>query len=171
MNKDTPSLACVGELVNEVPSLTRLGEPVAEPAQINRPFDYVPSEEEYNKVKIARLHNLQNHAHRKVMQRINPVSAIQLTEESWNEVCSFVVLGSLKEGRPAEVKLDKNGNLVQSEDSRAEKRGIAFPLPGADTGLVIGKIAREGDWIVRGTDNQFHVFSNDFFHTAFVEVD
>lgn len=154
-------------------SITRMGVPVTEPEQINRPFDYVPNDDEFNRIKVARLHNsLPNRADKMYMKRIYPVAAVQVTLDTWAELCSFCGLGELKEGRPQAVCIE-DGKIV---DPKVAKKpftyGIAFPHNNpmlAKTGMP-GQVAVMDDYIVRNSDGAFYVFKADYFEKVFVEV-
>jgi len=80
------------------------------------------------------------------------IDAVQLRWENWSEICEFVGVGKLADGKP-EGKQD------------GEKIGLDIPT-------LEGVLhASENDWIIKGTKGEFYPCKPDIFLNIYKKVD
>ena len=78
------------------------------------------------------------------------VRLLQVGWSTWNEMCDFIDVGRLRDGRPEGTYLDENDNALEGFPGKnGDKMGILFP---SAKGLVV---APEGSWIVKMNDRIF----------------
>ncbi len=76
------------------------------------------------------------------------VEAVQLRWDNWSEMCDFVGVGRLDQGKPEGKKL-------------GDKIGLVIPtLEGVMT-------ATENDWIIRGVNGEFYPCKPDIFEKTY----
>ena len=81
------------------------------------------------------------------------IEAIQLRWDTWDEVCEFVGVGKLTDGKPEGVMGVNNS--------------INLSIPTLE-GLMI---ASEGDWIIRGVKGELYPCKPDIFELTYEKVD
>ena len=87
------------------------------------------------------------------------IEAVQLTWDTWDEVCQFVGVGRLEDGKPAGTDKDLNGK----------------PLRDGGPGLLIPTLegvmlANPGDWIIKGSKSEIYPCKLDIFEAAYEPV-
>ncbi|MEN3051306.1 MAG: hypothetical protein ABC596_05790 [Candidatus Methanosuratincola petrocarbonis] len=80
------------------------------------------------------------------------IEAVQLRRDNWPEVCKFVDVGTLREGKP-QIVLD-GGEAV----------GLIIPT------LEGTYYASEGDWIIRGIKGELYPCKPDVFEATYEPV-
>lgn len=81
------------------------------------------------------------------------IEAIQLRWDTWGEVCEFVGVGKLTDGKP--------------EGTMGVNNSINLSIPTLE-GLMI---ASEGDWIIKGVKGEFYPCKPDIFELTYEKVD
>ena len=81
------------------------------------------------------------------------IEAIQLRWDTWNEMCDFVGMGKLSDGKPEGISLPNN--II----------GLSIPtLEGVMT-------ASEGDWIIKGVNGEFYPCKPDIFEKTYEKAE
>ena len=80
------------------------------------------------------------------------IEAMQLQWDTWSEMCDFVGVGKLSDGKP-EGKMGENNTM-----------GLAIPTL---EGLML---AEENDWIIKGIKGEFYPCKPDIFDATYEEV-
>ena len=80
------------------------------------------------------------------------IEAIQLTWGNWNEICEFVGVGKLSDGKP---------------EGRSHGDSLGLDIPTLE-GLMH---ADQGDWIIKGIKGEFYPCKNDIFEATYEEVE
>jgi len=89
------------------------------------------------------------------------IEAMQLLWENWNDVCDFVGVGKMEDGKPTGVYIDTEGNVTEGA---TETIGLAIPT------LEGVMIARQDDWIIRGVQGEFYPIKADIFEATYDRV-
>ncbi len=84
------------------------------------------------------------------------VKAIQLRIDTWYEICDFIGIGRLVDGRPEGCFIGEDGEPLP-KGSISKKIGLKIPLPEC----VI--LARENDYIIRDAHGCFYVLDSSTF--------
>ena len=91
------------------------------------------------------------------------VEAVRLVWENWSEVCDFVGVGKLEDGKPQGTDKDVEGNPLPDGGP-----GMNFPTL---EGIML---AMPGDWIIREPfatpDRRFYPCKPDIFEDTYEEV-
>ena len=92
------------------------------------------------------------------------IEALQLRWDNWNEMCDFVGVGSLADGKPEGTFLDKEG-IPTKECNANTQIGLSIPtLEGVMRGI-------ENDWIIKGVNGEFYPCKPDIFHKTYEKVE
>jgi len=91
------------------------------------------------------------------------IEAVQLRWDTWNEMCEFVGVGKLTDGKPEGCYIDKDGQIVTAGWS--DIMGLLIPTL---EGLMI---ATQDDWIIKGVKGEFYPIKNDIFMETYERVD
>lgn len=89
------------------------------------------------------------------------IEAVQLTWQNWGEMCEFVGVGYLTDGKPQGCYVDKNG---EGTESPSETIGLWIPTL---EGLMLGV---QNDWIIKGVQGEFYPCKPDIFEATYEEV-
>jgi hypothetical protein len=82
------------------------------------------------------------------------VEAVQLRWDTWNEICEFVGVGKLSDGKPEGMY----------PDGDTERIGLAIPtLEGVMTAV-------QGDYIIKGVKGEFYPCKPDIFEMTYEEM-
>ena len=81
------------------------------------------------------------------------VEAMQLRWDTWSEICDFVGVGKLTDGKP-------EGELIQGEK-------ISLNIPTLE-GLMV---ANENDWIIKGVKGELYPCKPDIFKETYDILD
>lgn len=82
------------------------------------------------------------------------IEAMQLRWDNWNEMCEFVGVGKLSEGKPEGFNPDGKSDVI----------GMHIPtLEGLMT-------ATQGDWIIKGVKGEFYPCKPDIFEMTYEAV-
>lgn len=74
----------------------------------------------------------------------NKIEILKIGWDTWNEMCDFIDVGHLRDGKPEGTFLDEDGYAIDGFPGAFDgNMGILFP---SDTGLVVG---RSGDYVVK----------------------
>jgi hypothetical protein len=82
------------------------------------------------------------------------VEAVQLLWKNWSEICDFVGVGKLIDGKPEGFNPDGDLNKI----------GLRIPT---SEGVVR---AVEGDWIIKGIEGEFYPCKDSVFQKTYEEV-
>jgi hypothetical protein len=88
------------------------------------------------------------------------IEAVQLRWDTWSEMCDFLDVGHLAEGKPEGCYLDDEG--VPGDGHRL---GIQIPTL---EGVMIGS---ENDWIIKGIQGEFYPCKPDIFEATYESVE
>ena len=80
------------------------------------------------------------------------IEAVQLTWNTWGEICEFVGVGRLEDGKP---------------EGEMEGEMIRLKIPTLE-GLMI---AGENDWIIKGVTGEFYPCKPDIFEQTYEPVE
>lgn len=92
------------------------------------------------------------------------IEAVQLGWDTWNEVCEFVNVGKLIDGKPEGKYQTEDDHIV--DDFPGEGARIALALPTLE-GLMV---ASQGDWIIKEIEGEFYACKPDIFEATYEEV-
>ena len=90
------------------------------------------------------------------------VEAVRLEWSTWSEMCNFVGVGKLSEGKPEGSYLGIDGK--PSDGHLGDKLGLLIPTL---EGLMI---ATEGDFIIKGIKGEFYPCKPDIFEATYEPV-
>ena len=79
------------------------------------------------------------------------IKALQLTWDTWDEMCDFAGVGRLIDGKP-EGKID------------GEKISLHIPTP---EGLIV---VSKNDWVIKEVDGKLHICKPGIFEKIYEEV-
>lgn len=83
------------------------------------------------------------------------IEAVQLTWDTWDEMCEFAGVGKLSEGKPEGFSPSDNTNRI----------GLRIPTL---EGLME---ATHGDWIIRGIKGELYPCKPDIFEATYEPVE
>jgi len=89
------------------------------------------------------------------------IEAVQLSWESWDEICAFVGVGKLKDGKTEGTFIDTDGNPTNEETGHM---GLLIPT------LEGVMIARDYDWIIKGIRGEYYPCKPDIFEETYDAV-
>lgn len=92
------------------------------------------------------------------------IEAVQLTWQTWNEVCEFADVGKLEDGKPQGCYIDPETGMDGSEGC-SEEIGLSIPT------LEGVMLARENDWIIRGVQGELYPCKPDIFEASYDPVE
>ena len=92
------------------------------------------------------------------------IEAVQLGWDTWNEMCEFVGVGKLEDGKPCGCYLDEDG-VVLPNNRRSDRMGLLIPTL---EGLMV---ARENDWVIRGVKGELYPCKPDIFEQTYEQVE
>lgn len=87
------------------------------------------------------------------------IEAIQLRWDTWNEICDFVGVGGLSNGKPEGCYVDANGKQGQGD-----RIGLLIPT------LEGVMLATQDDWIICGVNGEFYPCKPDIFEKTYEPV-
>jgi hypothetical protein len=82
------------------------------------------------------------------------IEAVQLTWDTWNEICDFVGVGNQHEGFPHGFNPGDDPNVI----------GLKIPT------LEGVMEVHQGDWIIKGVQGEFYPCKPDIFEATYDEV-
>ena len=88
------------------------------------------------------------------------IEAVRLEWHTWNEMCEFLGVGKLSDGKPEGCYLGEDGQPRQGHET-TDKMGILIPTL---EGLMIGS---QGDWIIKGVKGEFYPCKPDIFEATY----
>ena len=91
------------------------------------------------------------------------VEALQLKWSTWQEMCDFIGVGKLSDGKPEGCYLGPD-NKPREGHEMDDKIGILIPTL---EGVMIGA---ENDWIIKGIKGEFYPCKPDIFEATYEEV-
>jgi hypothetical protein len=92
------------------------------------------------------------------------IEAVQLLWETWDEMCDFVGVGRLSDGKPQGCYIGEDGRPLP-DDATSERMGLLIPtLEGVMCGV-------EGDWVIRGVKGELYPCKPDIFEATYEPVD
>lgn len=92
------------------------------------------------------------------------VEAVQLRWNTWNEMCEFVGVGKVEDGKPCGCYLDADG-VALPKDKGSDRMGLLIPTL---EGLMV---ARENDWVIKGVQGEFYPCKPDIFEQTYEPVE
>jgi hypothetical protein len=92
------------------------------------------------------------------------IDAVKLGWDTWSEMCDFVGVGKLSDGKPEGCYLGENGQPRKGHET-TNRMGLLIPTL---EGLMIGS---EGDWIIKGVNGEFYPVKNDIFLKTYEKVE
>lgn len=92
------------------------------------------------------------------------IEAVQLRWDTWHEICDFVGVGKLEDGKPTGCYIDTEGNPLP-EDKASETMGLLIPTL---EGLMVGA---QNDWIIKGVKGEFYPCKPDIFELTYEPVE
>jgi hypothetical protein len=99
----------------------------------------------------------------KVRKKPVEVEAVQLTWQTWNEVCEFVGDKAVREGFVGGL-LQPDGSYEWGEPARPHDGSkIAAKIPTLEGDLI----ANENDWIIRGVKGELYPCKPDIFEATY----
>jgi hypothetical protein len=95
------------------------------------------------------------------------IEAVQLTWQTWNEMCEHAGVGRLDEGKPSGgYSIPGTFEFVGTEGPPTDKHVLALAIPTLE-GLMI---AHEGDWVIRGVQGELYPCKPDIFAATYEPV-
>ena len=91
------------------------------------------------------------------------IEAIQLRWDTWSEICDFVGVGKVEDGKPQGCYVDKDGQGTESYTGTDE---IGLWIPTLE-GL---HLARQNDWIIKGVKGEFYPCKPDIFELTYEPI-
>lgn len=91
------------------------------------------------------------------------IEALQLRWDTWSEMCDFVGVGHLSDGKPEGCFVGQDGQPVP-EGHSSDEIGLLIPTL---EGLMVG---RQNDWIIRGVKGEFYPCKPDIFEATYEEA-
>ena len=92
------------------------------------------------------------------------VEAIQLRWETWSEVCAFVGVGKLSDGKPEGCYVGPDGFRRKGREN-SDRIGLMIPT------LEGTMIAVQNDWIIRGVKGELYSCKPDIFELTYEKVE
>jgi hypothetical protein len=96
----------------------------------------------------------------KVRKKPVEVEAVRLGWDTWSEVCEFVEVGKLIDGKPEGGYIDPDGNFSFTAGTNSK---MALAIPTLE-GLMV---ATEGDWIIKGVKGEYYPCKPDIFEQTY----
>ena len=99
------------------------------------------------------------------------VEALQLRWDTWSEICNFVGVDKLEDGKPQGTFIDSNGDPVDRQSGHSDEP--SHFIEGDTLGLLIPTmegvmLAREGDYIIKGIKGEFYPCKPDIFEETYI---
>lgn len=91
------------------------------------------------------------------------VDAVRLGWDTWSEICEFVGVGKLSDGKPEGCYIGEDGR-PQQHPGPNDKMGLSIPTL---EGIML---ATEGDWIIKGVNGEFYPCKPDIFEKTYEKV-
>ncbi len=95
------------------------------------------------------------------------IEAVQLTWANWSEICDFVDVGYLADGKPQGTWIDENGLPTDDPQAHRDTDTLGLLIPTLE-GLMI---ARENDYIIRGVQGELYPCKPDIFEATYEVVE
>jgi hypothetical protein len=95
------------------------------------------------------------------------IEAVQLTWENWSEICDFVGIGTLEDGKPTGTWVDEDGNATEDPQVHRDTDTLGLLIPTLE-GLML---ARENDWIIKGIQGEFYPCKPDIFELTYAPLE
>ena len=92
------------------------------------------------------------------------IEAMQLKWGTWSEMCDFVGVGKLEDGKSEGCYVDAEGRALRS-DQASDRMGLLIPTL---EGLMV---ASENDWIIKGVKGEFYPCKPDIFEQTYELVE
>ena len=89
------------------------------------------------------------------------IEAVQLLWTTWNEMCDFVGVGKLSDGKPQGCYVDEDGKTTLDNSKRI---GLHIPT------LAGWMLVVEKDWIIKGVNGEFYPCKPDIFEKTYEPV-
>jgi hypothetical protein len=83
------------------------------------------------------------------------IEAVKLEFKNWNEICDFVGVGKLSDGKPEGF----------NPEGKTEIIGLKIPT------LEGVMVATQGDWIIKGIKGEFYPCKPDIFEATYELVE
>lgn len=93
------------------------------------------------------------------------IDALQLRWNTWNEMCDFVGVGKLTEGKPEGCFVKADGSAVNDGGDPNDRIGLHIPTL---EGLMLGV---QDDWIIKGVKGEFYPCKPDIFAATYEPVE
>lgn len=90
------------------------------------------------------------------------IDAVQLSWKNWAEICEFADVGG-GEKQPRGCYLTKEGT-VAPKGTMTDHLGMIIPTLEGDM------VAKEGDWIIKGVNNELYPCKDDIFQKTYDAV-
>jgi hypothetical protein len=94
------------------------------------------------------------------------IEAVQLTWANWSEICDFVDVGRLVDGKPEGTWIDINGEPTDEPQHHRNEDTLGLLIPTLE-GLMVG---RENDWIIKGVQGELYPCKPDIFEETYQMV-
>lgn len=91
------------------------------------------------------------------------IEALQLRWDTWSEMCDFVGVGKLSDGKPEGCYVGEDGYPRKGHET-SDRIGLAIPT------LEGVMIAIQDDWIIKGIKGEFYPCKPDIFEATYEEV-
>lgn len=93
------------------------------------------------------------------------IDAMQLKWETWNEMCDFAGVGCRSDGKPEGCLIGPDGQPLPTDGSKSsEELGLLIPTSKGT------KVARQGDWVIRGARGKLYLCKSDVFAATYESV-
>lgn len=93
------------------------------------------------------------------------VEAMQLLWTNWSEMCDFVGVGRLSDGKPEGCYVGTDGKGMDSFPGGEARIGLWIPTL---EGLMLGV---QDDWIIKGVQGEFYPCKPDIFDATYEPVE
>ena len=90
------------------------------------------------------------------------IEAVQLTWQTWNEMCDHADVGRLEDGKPT-GGYSIPGTFEFSDIQITDEDVLALAIPTLE-GMMI---AHEGDWMIRGVQGELYPCKPDIFEATY----
>lgn len=91
------------------------------------------------------------------------IEAVQLRWDNWSEMCDFVGVGKLADGKPQGCHLLDGKILPENHSSTT----IGLQIPTLE-GVML---ATENDWVIKGIQGEFYPCKPDIFKQTYEPVE
>jgi len=91
------------------------------------------------------------------------IEAVQLTWDTWSEICDFAGVGKLQDGKPEGCYVGADGKALPG-DQVSDRMGLLIPTL---EGLMV---ASENDWIIKGVKGELYPCKPDIFEQTYEPV-